>query len=237
MNKQEAIEKIEGSLMYEFTKHIGKAVNVYDVIDIVKQIDESQKVVVPKFVAEYIEYCKHEKFYALHGAYANMDDRLKCWRFKGNNIELFAKAWLYGYEIEKEKLYTVEIPEFRAWDKKCNEMFKDTFAITESGQVIIVEQESVFDNPDYVFTDDLIIMQSTGLIDENGKEIFEGDVLKTYDGELAKVVWNKELACWEAEFLGEIVCLSEVADVKCNRSYCEIVGNIWEDPELWEEEA
>lgn len=60
------------------------------------------------------------------------------------------------------------IPKFRAWDKKRNEMFKDTFAITESGQVIIVEQESVFDTPDYVFTDDLIIMQSTGLFDKNG---------------------------------------------------------------------
>lgn len=78
------------------------------------------------------------------------------------------------------------------------------------------------------------LMQSTGLVDEDGKEIFEGDVLKTYDGELAKVVWNKELACWEAEFLGEIVDLSEVADVKSNRSDCEIVGNIYENPELLE---
>lgn len=80
------------------------------------------------------------------------------------------------------------------------------------------------------------LMQSTGLVDEDGKEIFEGDVLKTYDGELAKVVWNKELACWEAEFLGEIVDLSEVADVKSNRSDCEIVGNIYENPEFLEEE-
>ena len=73
-------------------------------------LNEPEKPVVPKFVAEYIEYCKHEKFYALHGAYDNMDDRLKCWRFKGNNSELFAKAWLYGYEVEKEQMYTVEIP-------------------------------------------------------------------------------------------------------------------------------
>lgn len=80
------------------------------------------------------------------------------------------------------------------------------------------------------------LMQSTGLFDMYGEEIFEGDVLKTYDGELAKVVWNKELACWEAEFLGEIVDLSEVADVKCNRSDCEIVGNIYENHKLLEEE-
>ena len=55
MNKQEAIEKIEGSLMYEITRHIGKAVNIYDVIDIVKQIDEPEKPVVPQFVADWYE--------------------------------------------------------------------------------------------------------------------------------------------------------------------------------------
>lgn len=79
------------------------------------------------------------------------------------------------------------------------------------------------------------LMQSTGLFDEYGKEIFDGDILKTYDGELAKVVWNKYLGCWEAEFLSEIVDLSEVADVKSNRSDCEILGNIYENPELMEE--
>lgn len=125
---------------------------------------------------------------------------------------------------------------FRAWDKKCNEMFKDTFAITESGQVIIVEQESVFDTPDYVFTDDLIIMQSTGLFDEYGKEIFDGDILHTPDNELAKVFWNDDLAGWFVDFLYEIAELSEVADIQSNRSICAIVGNIYENPELLEEE-
>lgn len=114
MNKQEAIDKIKniGTLKINDTvlhQKIDMVVKNH-VLDIISQINEPKKPVVPQFVAEYIEYCKHEKFYALHGAYDNMDDRLKCWRFKGNNSELFAKAWLFGYEIEKEKLYTVEIP-------------------------------------------------------------------------------------------------------------------------------
>ena len=114
MNKQEAIEEIKniGTLKINDTvthQQIDMVVK-NQVLDIISQIGELQKVVVPKFVAEYIEYCKHEKFYALHGAYANMDDRLAYWRFKGNNSELFAKAWLYGYEVEKEQMYTVEIP-------------------------------------------------------------------------------------------------------------------------------
>lgn len=114
MNKQEVIEeikKLEGLTILDKTINFdSKMIPREKVLNIVKQLDEPEKPVVPQFVAEYIEYCKYEKFYALHGAYADMDDRLTFWRFKGNNSELFAKAWLYGYEIEPDKLYTVEIP-------------------------------------------------------------------------------------------------------------------------------
>ena len=67
---------------------------------------------------------------------------------------------------------------FRAWDSAKKEMLKDTFAITESGQVVVVEQESVVCPPDYVFVDHLVIMQSTGVLDKNSQAIFEGDILE-----------------------------------------------------------
>ena len=79
------------------------------------------------------------------------------------------------------------------------------------------------------------LMQSTGLIDKNGEEIFEGDVLLTYDDELAKVFWNDDLAGWFVDFLYEIAELSEVADIQSSRSICKIIGNIYENPELLEE--
>jgi hypothetical protein len=115
MNKQEAIEKLEylKRLLEQGSKdsyNNGFINGLKYTLDVVKELKEQEKPKVPQFVAEYIEYCKHEKFYAINGAYNNMDDRLKCWRFKGDNSELFARAWLYGYEVEKEKRYTVEMP-------------------------------------------------------------------------------------------------------------------------------
>lgn len=112
MNKQEAIEKIEGSLMYELTRHIGKAVNIYDVIDIVKQIDEPEKPVVPKCVAEWIE--KTKKIYNLYGAMGHIKDNsapseIMKWFSTNPTLtgEILARAWLDSYEIEEEKKYRV----------------------------------------------------------------------------------------------------------------------------------
>ena len=122
MNKQEVIDEIEEAIpdfsLNDYQR--GKETGLTYALELVRELNEPEKPIVPQFVVEYIEYCKHEKFYALHGAYADMDDRLKCWRFKGNNSELFAKAWLYGYEVEKEKLYTARLKstgEYLYYDK------------------------------------------------------------------------------------------------------------------------
>ena len=120
------------------------------------------------------------------------------------------------------------IPKFRAWTEEGKVMYYDVYPFKDDTLLLSYDEISF----DEVPASDFILMQSTGLFDMYDKEIFEGDVLKMSDSELAKVVWNKELACWEAEFLSEIVDLSEVADVKSNRSDCEIVGNICENPEL-----
>lgn len=115
MNKHEAIEKIKQTDTLTIIDHMGHQevamVNKNNVLDIVSQIDEPEKVVVPKFVARWIEESKYDRFYALHGAYANMNEEMKRWRSRGNNSELFARAWLAypNIVIEEDKRYTVEI--------------------------------------------------------------------------------------------------------------------------------
>lgn len=151
------------------------------------------------------------------------------------------------------------IPKFRAWDTTNKEMFKDTFAITESGQVVTVEQGFVTDTPEYVFVDNLVVMQSTGLVDKNGMEIFEGDILKFNDE------WNDY--CYEGyvdgtieginfvEIERETTCFTfgkfqtsessllyfmrdeylSFKDLITDKKFeFEIVGNVYENPELLE---
>lgn len=152
------------------------------------------------------------------------------------------------------------IQKFRAWDTTNKEMFKDTFAITESGQVVVVDQSSVFVSPDYVFVDNLVIMQSTGLFDINGKEIFEGDILKFndewaeychegyVDGSVEGINFVEVVrgeACFEfgktrypesslfIRMEDERLTFAEL--IKSRDFEFEIVGNIYENPEILEE--
>lgn len=126
MDKQEAIEKIEGNLMYEITRYIGKAVNIYDVIDIVKQIDEPKKPKVPQVAVEFYERYKDDDlvlgewfddFYSPEAIeeFPRMDELTKWLHDNDNETNRqreFALATLVtlgidAVEVEKEKLYEV----------------------------------------------------------------------------------------------------------------------------------
>lgn len=124
------------------------------------------------------------------------------------------------------------IPKFRAWDEKNKEMFKDTFAVTESGEVVTVEQDFITNAPDYIFVDHLTIMQSTGLTDKNGKEIFEGDVVK-----MAKNVYSEPTYYEVVRHLGGAYRLESKqygCELWLRHTDCEIAGDIYENPELVE---
>ena len=132
------------------------------------------------------------------------------------------------------------IPKYRAWDSVKKEMFKGTFAITEIGQVVVVEQKFVTDSPDYVFVDYLVIMQSTGLRDELGEELFEGDVIlwsywdEFEDSGSAKVIFDKGMFKLLDIRTGKEVW-NNLFDCIENCNVC-LQGNIYENSELLEDE-
>lgn len=75
---------------------------------------EREKVVLPQFVAEWIEKAKTTVAAGtLKGAYINAPEKIRLWLSGDNaaNVQLFARAWLDGYEIndEEEKRYLVKI--------------------------------------------------------------------------------------------------------------------------------
>ena len=68
-----------------------------------------KKPVVPTYIDTWIQGCKYNGFDLLE-AMTLIDGPEEICRWISDNPETFAKAWLYDYDVEKEKLYTVEIP-------------------------------------------------------------------------------------------------------------------------------
>lgn len=124
MNKQEVINEIEKidykNLKYDSPERMLSAQKQL-IIDTIERLDELQKVKVPKCVAEWIEQAKKERqsFYeamwniessTYYHKYVNAAYQ---WMFEGalhdEHQELFAEAYMHGYEVEEEPLYTVTI--------------------------------------------------------------------------------------------------------------------------------
>lgn len=80
--------------------------------ELANQLDEPQKVKVPQFVDDVIEGAREhspELEDALHYACSNESQEFTEWYQKKSNRVLFARAWLDGYEVEKEKRYLVKM--------------------------------------------------------------------------------------------------------------------------------
>lgn len=115
MNKQELIKHFE-EMKYVSVSQMGKKA----FIDLIEQLNEPQKVTVPQFVADWLKYCKFTGVELQHALnmedlyfynYANQKDDLKLKEFfeTENNQDIFARAWLDGYEVEEEKRYSVKV--------------------------------------------------------------------------------------------------------------------------------
>lgn len=105
--------------------------------DLIKDY-EKYKPTIPQFVADWIE--DRKPIYTLKGLFSssNMPKIVKSWVTMDNdNCELMALAWIYGYEVEKEKekLYTVELPNPNIIGNEVNVLMMNGF-----GQIVIKKE-------------------------------------------------------------------------------------------------
>lgn len=124
------------------------------------------------------------------------------------------------------------IPRYRAWDKIRKTMYEvDDIMSIDFGKSEISVKTLFFERTNYYKFDDIVLMQSTGLTDKNGKEIFEGDILDSEDGFLAGIV---ELRQDLGMFVSTLIKYNNFERL-CNvTSSRKIIGNRWENPELLE---
>lgn len=123
------------------------------------------------------------------------------------------------------------IPKFRAWDKT----HKKLGLIDADMQGGYFQSVKIFDEDgdDWQESENFIIMQSTGLKDKNGTEIFEGDALKNNDYPNQTFICKHSMlqASFQAESLNGLLTLSFWKDEE--RDW-QVLGNIYENPELLE---
>lgn len=136
---------------------------------------------------------------------------------------------------------------FRVWDKR-NKSWDKYLLLNTTGKIVVVDddygaQANTADNQE-----NYVIQQYTGLKDINGKEIYEGDIVKTVDGASDR---TRHFASWGVEFAeythGEVkwlregfeVCQEYIGATKLSVFSCdyftsdlEIIGNISENPKL-----
>lgn len=127
-------------------------------------------------------------------------------------------------------------PKFRAWTEEGKVMYCDVYPFKDD-TLLLNYDGFAFDE---VPASDFILMQSTGLKDKNGKEIFEGDIVKykagcnTYTEEVA---YEKDFAGFGVRdaIANIIFTFGELAE-DIDLSSLEVVGNIYNNPGLLEGE-
>ena len=141
MNKQEAIKKIKRRIDYfsserDYDRGYRAALN--SALLFFRELDEPEKVVIPQSVADWLVVCKENLAVGLSIAMRfsflaanDQPEETIQWFKSPSNQETFAKAWLFGYEVEKEKLYTVELPNPNEYE------FKTVLSKLYDGKIII----------------------------------------------------------------------------------------------------
>ena len=114
MNKQELIKEFEEIGIHGLNMFgtVVKGIPTKTAIDLIKQLDEPRKVKVPQFVADYIEESRLKGWDLLASmcfVVSAKNKKTTKWFYLGENKNIFALAWIFGYEVEEEKRYLVKV--------------------------------------------------------------------------------------------------------------------------------
>ena len=128
------------------------------------------------------------------------------------------------------------IPRFRAWDggSLCR-MYSPSEVMICDSNIWVFDEDS--EGNEWIVNNDLSLMQSTGLKDKNGKEIFEGDILKVTNlsSWLEVVSFNEDKAMFVSKEINREIEETPLYDLFNTDIFeVEIIGNIYEKPELVE---
>lgn len=113
MNKHEAIKKVEQ--MGEYERFVNELIPKLSILNILNQLYEPEKPVVPQFVAEWYEGNKTNLEYNIWEYIYNWDkqnvSQIKTWFDYSSNkpLQTLINMKQFGYEVEKEPKYTVKI--------------------------------------------------------------------------------------------------------------------------------
>ena len=126
-------------------------------------------------------------------------------------------------------------PKFRAYDSgSLSRMYQPDEVMVGDGNIWIIDEDSVAG--EWIVNNDIHLMQSTGLLDKNGKEIFEGDIVD-YKGRKAVIKWHGSYASFIYIFVDELQKrVAGWSPLYLAYFHFEVIGNKFETPEFLEVE-
>lgn len=127
---------------------------------------------------------------------------------------------------------------FRAYDSgSLCRMYQPDEVMVGDGNIWIIDEDAVAG--EWIVNNDLNLMQSTGLFDKDGQEIFEGDIISTYTDNL--IIKRDNLLGFYVEVDEKREYFSEIVDIEYLDLFAKdfgvavkVLGNIYENPELLE---
>lgn len=76
--------------------------------------------------------------------------------------------------------------------------------------------------------------QYIGITDRKGTHIFDGDLVKTKYGRICQVVWFEPKLCWDLRPVSNLDCKAPDEWDMWHSENLEVIGNVWDNPELLE---